>query len=164
MSDGREHMAGSAARQHEKTGGNVPAGRMPLPAGGDAARKAEAEGDLINEAHGVRAVPRSEYRGSMQLNLPRAVGARLVQPAAPSADLSDRKASDYLPPALKAKLIAEGRLTPDGDPVPAAAAGAAMEARAPGGGAAAGAEAPPPASPPLVKRWLGKLSALFGKK
>lgn len=164
MSDGREHMAGSAARQHEKTGGNVPAGKMPLPAGGDAARKAEAEGDLINEAHGIRTAPRSEYRSSMQLNLPRAVGARLAQPAAPPADLSQRKASDYLPPALKAQLIAEGRLTPDGDPVPAPAAGAAIEARPPGGGAAAGAPAPPPASPPLVKRWLGKLSALFGKK
>lgn len=164
MNDGRHNLAGSAARQHEKTGGNVPAGQVPLPAGGDAARKAETEGDRINEAHGIRTVPRGEYRSSMQLNLPRAVGARLVQPAAPPSDLSRRKASDYLPPALKAQLIAEGRLTPDGDPVPATAAGAATETRPPGGGAAAGAPAPATASPPLVRRWLGKLSALFGKR
>jgi hypothetical protein len=156
-------MAGSAARQHEKTGGNVPAGSTPLPAGGDAARKAEAEGDLINEAHGIRTAPRGQYRSSMQLNLPRAVGARLAGPEAPPADLSQRKASDYLPPALKAQLIAQGRLTPEGD-LATAPAGGAEETRAPGSGAAPGAPAPPAAAPPLVQRLLSRLSGLFGRK
>ena len=167
MSDGREHWAGSAARAHEKTGGNVQAGKMPLPAGGDAARKAETEGDLINEAHGIRTAPRGEYRRSMQLNLPRAVGARMAAPAPPPPGPSERKASDYLPPALKAQLIAQGRLAPDGTPAAAPGAGRAGEdssaggesrpAQAPAGPAAAAAP------PPLVKRFLGKLFGLFGK-
>lgn len=122
MSNGRDNLAGSSARHHEQTGGNVQAGKMPLPAGGDAARKAETEGDLINEAHGIRTAPRGEYRSAMQLNLPRVVGARLVEPEKPPADLSERKASDYLPPDLKARLTAEGKLAPDTAPVASAPA------------------------------------------
>jgi hypothetical protein len=164
VSDGREHWAGSAAKSHEKTGGNVPAGKTPLPAGGDAARKAEAEGDLINEAHGIRTVPRSEYRRSMQLNLPRAVGARMVEPAPPPPDLSQRKASDYLPPSLKAQLIAQGKLPPEEAPSPSADAGSAVETVSAGGARQAGT-APAPAGPPpsLARRILAKLSGLFGK-
>ncbi|MGC8761182.1 MAG: hypothetical protein ACP5UT_01455 [Bryobacteraceae bacterium] len=169
MSDGREHMAGSAARSHEKSGGNVPASKMPLPAGGDAARKAETEGDLINEAHGIRTAPRGEYRSSMQLHLPRVVGARLAGPAAPPADLSERKASDYLPPDLKARLIAEGRLTPEGDPAPAAAAGSAVRTQTTGAAPAAAPAAQPAAPPagqaePLARRLLGKLLGFFASK
>ena len=165
MSDGREHLAGSAAKSHEKTGGNVQAGRMPLPAGGDAARKAETEGDLINEAHGIRTAPRGEYRSSMQLNLPRVVGARLAGPAAPAPDLSQRKASDYLPPALKARLIAEGKLAPEGEPAMPAAAGSAVETVAAGGPRpAAEPAARQPEAPSPARGFLGKLLALFGKK
>lgn len=164
MSDGREHWAGSAAKAHEKTGGNVQAGKMPLPAGGDAARKAETEGDLINEAHGVRTVPRGEYRRSMELNLPRAVGARMVQPAAPPPDLSHRKASDYLPPALKAQLIAQGKLAPEEAPASPLAAGSAVETASAGGAAPQAGTSPAPAAPPsLAKRIFGKLFGLFGK-
>jgi hypothetical protein len=157
-------MAGSAARAHEKTGGNVQAGKMPLPAWGDAARKAETEGDLINEAHGIRTAPRGEYRNSMRLNLPRVVGARMAEPAAAPPDLSQRKASDYLPPALKAQLIAQGKLPPEEGAAPPAAPAGAVETR-PSGGPPPAREAtvPPPAEPPLVKRFLGKLFGLFGK-
>lgn len=164
MSDGREHWAGSAARAHEKTGGNVQAGKMPLPAGGDAARKAETEGDLINEAHGIRTAPRGEYRRSMQLNLPRVVGARIAEPATAPPDLSERKASDYLPPALKAQLTAQGKPAPEGGAAGSAAAGGAMETR-PSGGGSAQAEAPaaPAAPPSLAKRIFGKLFGLSGK-
>lgn len=164
MSDGREHWAGSAAKAHEKTGGNVQAGKMPLPAGGDAARKAETEGDLINEAHGVRTVPRGEYRRSMQLNLPRAVGARMVEPAAPPPDLSERKASDYLPPALKAQLIAQGKLAPEEAPAPSPDAGRAVETVSAGGAVPQPGTPPAPAAPPpLAKRIFAKLFGLFGK-
>lgn len=165
MSDGREHLAGSAAKSHEKSGGNVQAGKMPLPAGGDAARKAETEGDLINEAHGIRTAPRGQYRSSMQLNLPRAVGARLVEPAAAPPDLSQRKASDYLPPALKARLIAEGKLAPEGEPAMPAAPGGAVETPAAGGPRpAAEPAARRPGEPSPARRFLGKLFALFGHK
>lgn len=164
MSDGREHWAGSAARAHEKTGGNVQAGKMPLPAGGDAARKAETEGDLINEAHGIRTAPRGEYRRSMQLNLPRVVGARMAEPAAAPPDLSERKASDYLPPALKAQLTAQGRLAPEGGAAGSGAAGGAMETRLSGGETPqAPAPAAPAAPPSLAKRIFGKLFGLSGK-
>ncbi len=163
MSDGREHWAGSAARTHEKTGGNVQAGKMPLPAGGDAARKAETEGDLINEAHGVRTVPRGEYRRSMQLNLPRAVGARMAEPAAPPPDLSARKASDYLPPALKAQLIAQEKLAPEEAPAPSLAPSRAVETASAGGAVPQPGTPPGTAAPPLAKRILGKLFGLFGK-
>lgn len=157
-------MAGSAARAHEKTGGNVPAGKMPLPAGGDAARKAETEGDLINEAHGIRTVPRGQYRSSMQLNLPRAVGARMVEPAAPPPDLSQRKASDYLPPALKAQLIAQGKLPPEAAPPAPSGASGAVETSSAGGAAPQAGIPPAPAAPPsLARRIFGKLFGLFGK-
>lgn len=164
MSDGREHWAGSAARAHEKTGGNVQAGKMPLPAGGDAARKAETEGDLINEAHGIRTAPRGEYRRSMQLNLPRVVGARMAEPAAAPPDLSERKASDYLPPALKAQLTAQGKPAPEGGAAGSGAACGAMETRPSGGGSPqAPAPAAPAAPPSLAKRIFGKLFGLSGK-
>lgn len=163
MSDGREHWAGSAAKAHEKTGGNVQAGKMPLPAGGDAARRAETEGDLINEAHGIRTVPRGEYRRSMQLNLPRAVGARMVPEAAPPPDLSERKASDYLPPALKAQLIAQGKLPPGEAASSATGAGRAAETVSAGAAGQGGSLPASAAAPSLAKRILGKLFGLFGK-
>ena len=164
MSDGREHWAGSAAKAHEQTGGNVQAGKMPLPAGGDAARKAETEGDLINEAHGIRTAPRGEYRRSMQLNLPRAVGARMVEPAAPPPDLSERKASDYLPPALKAQLIAQGKLPPEEEASSLPGAGGAVETVSAGGAAPQAGTPPAPAAPPsLAKRIFGRLFGLLGK-
>lgn len=164
MSDGLKPGAGSAAKAHEQTGGNVRAGKMPLPAGGDAARKAETEGDLINEAHGIRTMPRGEYRNSMQLHLPRVVGARMAEPVPPPPDLSSRKASDYLPPALKAQLIAQGKLAPEQDPASTLAAGGAVETVITGSAAAPAGAPPQPAAPlPLAKRILGKLFGLFGK-
>jgi hypothetical protein len=45
--------------------------------------------------------------------LPQVRGARLVEEDV-KPDLSNRKASDYLPPQLKAQLIAEGKLSEDG--------------------------------------------------
>jgi hypothetical protein len=164
VSDGLKPGAGSAAKAHEQTGGNVQAGKMPLPAGGDAARRAENEGDLINEAHGIRTAPRGEYRKSMQLNLPRVVGARMVDAAAPPPDLSGRKASDYLPPALKAQLIAQGKLAPEGSPASSLDAGGAVETPSASSAAAPAGTSPQPAAPlPLAKRILGKLFGLFGK-
>lgn len=160
MSHGPNDLTGSAARSHEETGGNVTAGRLNLPAGGDAARKAEEEGDRINEAHGVRTAPRGEYRSAMSLNLPRVVGARLSEEPKPAADLSQRKASDYLPPHLKAQLIAEGRLDADGNPAPAGAKGGAnrgIETEK------ARVEETPAPAPGALKRLAGFLAKLFGK-
>lgn len=88
--------------------------KIPIPAAGDAARKAREEGDAIDEAHGVRIVPRDEFRAAGSLRL-RAVGGRGPRPAEePKPDLTTRTAADYLPSKLKAQLIAEGRLTADG--------------------------------------------------
>jgi len=160
VSDGRDDMTGSAARQHEQSGGNVPAKDLNLPFGGDAARRAENEGDRINEEHGIRTAPRAQYRSSMQLNLPRAVGARMVEPEKPAPDMSQRKASDYLPPHLKAQLIAQGRLSEDGAVIshpPAAAAGSATEMR--------DSEQSQPASPPADpgRGVLDRLTGFFRK-
>jgi hypothetical protein len=114
VSNSNQDFSGSAARQNEGSGGNVPAGKINLPVGGDAARKAEAEGDAINEAHGAGTVPRGQYRGAGPVRLPPVRGARLVAEDA-KPDLSNRKASDYLPPQLKAQLIAEGKLSAEGE-------------------------------------------------
>jgi hypothetical protein len=122
VSNGPDDLTGSAARQHEQTGGNVQAGGMKVPFGGDAARRAESEGEAANR----------QYRGSMQLSLPKVVGARVAEPEKPAADLSQRKASDYLPPQLKAQLIAEGKLGEDGSVLtarPATAQSGATETR-----------------------------------
>jgi len=132
VSNAGDDMAGSAARQNEQTGGNVPAKDINLPFGGDAARRAESDGERTNEELGIRTAPRGQYRSSMQLNLPMAVGARMVAPDKPAADLSQRRASDYLPPHLKAQLIAQGRLSEDGSAIQqpqAAAAGGVTETR-----------------------------------
>jgi len=86
------------------------------PGAGDAARQAGREGDAVNEANGIRTVPRGEYQG-LAVNLRSTRGARLVQ-TEPETDWSARKASDYLPPQLKAELIAAGKLTEDGHAVP----------------------------------------------
>lgn len=119
MSSQHNDLTGSAARNHEQSGGNVPANRTNLPFAGDAARQAESDGDAVNAQHGVHTAPRGQFRSSAQLNLPRVSGARLTQPKAEAAGLSERKASDYLPPQLKAQLIAQGRLAEDGSPIPA---------------------------------------------
>jgi hypothetical protein len=123
VSEEREIRSGSAARQHERTGGNVRAGQTNVPAGGDAARKAEGEGDAVNEAHGIRVAPRGANRG-LAVNLRSAAGARLVD-AEPEKNWSARKASDYLPPQLKAELVAAGRMLEDGRMVSATPVGGA---------------------------------------
>ena len=122
MSDSSSNLGGSAARHHEETGGNVPTGRTPLPSGGDAARHAESQGDSINEAHGVRTAARGEYQSSRSIQLSSARGARLVEPEPALPDFSKRTAADYLPPRLKAQLIAEGKLPPEPGMEPVAAA------------------------------------------
>ncbi|MBI5083452.1 MAG: hypothetical protein HZB13_02495 [Acidobacteria bacterium] len=119
MSNGRDDFAGSSARHHEQTGGNVQPKERYLPFGGDAARQAEDEGEQRNEEHGIRTASRGNYRPAMQLNLPKVVGARLAEPEKPAADLSQRKASDFLPPHLKAQLIAEGKLSGESETIPA---------------------------------------------
>ena len=121
MSDADRDLTGSAAREHETAGGNVEAGKLRLPAGGDAARKAETEGEAVNQAYGVGAVPSEQYRGKAAIRLPLVRGARLVD-AEIEPDFSTRKASDYLPPQLKAQLIAEGKLSGDGSLPPLAKA------------------------------------------
>jgi hypothetical protein len=113
VSDSYQDLTGSAARQHESTGGNVLAGNINLPARGDAARQAEPGGEAVNAAHGVGAIPRERYRGAVSIRLSPLGGAgQAASEARP--DLSTRKASDYLPPRLKAQLITEGKLSPDG--------------------------------------------------
>ncbi len=111
---GNRDLTGSAARHHEATGGNVEPRELRLPVGGDAARTAETEKESVNEAHGIRTASREVFRGARSIELPKVVGARLVEPEKPKADLSTRTAADYLPPHLKAQLIAEGRLKADG--------------------------------------------------
>jgi hypothetical protein len=115
---GNRDLTGSAARHHEVTGGNVAPREQRLPVGGDAARMAETE-ESIEEAHGIRSAPRDASRGARSMDspkivLPRVVGARQTELEKPKADLSKRTAADYLPPQLKAQLIAQGKLTPDG--------------------------------------------------
>lgn len=114
MSNGNQDFSGSAARHHEETGGNAKAGPVKLPFGGDAARQSETDGESTNEAHGIKAAPRGQYRGTREISLPRVVGARMTEAPAPEPDYSARTAADYLPPQLKAQLIAEGRLRSDG--------------------------------------------------
>jgi len=99
----------------------------------------------------------------------RTAATKSAGPAAPPSDLSERKASDYLPPDLKARLIAEGRLTPEGDPAPAAAAGSAVRTQSAGAAPAAASAAQPAAPParqpePLARRLLGKLLGFFASK
>lgn len=103
MSDERANITGSAAREHEATGGNAKAGQSNLPEAGSAALAAETE------ARGV------EYRSANSMSLPLVRGARMVAAAAPEPDFSQRTAADYLPAHLKAQLIAEGKLTAAGE-------------------------------------------------
>ena len=147
MSDEKANITGSAAREHEATGGNVKAGQSNLPGAGSAALAAETE---AREAHRV------EYRSASSLGLPLMRGARMVAAAAPEPDYSQRTAADYLPAHLKAQLIAEGKLTAGGalvttvnpaasEPEPTPVAAIATESRT-------GAKAAEPAS------WLGALA------
>lgn len=122
MSETNRDLSGSAARHHEETGGNVPTGKTPVSLGGDAAKQAADYGDSTNEAHGIPAVPRGEFRATRQVKMSSALGARLVEPEAAKPDLSKRTAADYLPPHLKAQLIAEGKLPAEPGMTPAPAA------------------------------------------
>ncbi len=110
---GNRDLTGSAARHHE-AGGNAEPRELRLPVGGDAARTAETEKESVNEAHGIRTASRDVFHGARSIELSRVVGARLVEEEKPKADLSTRTAADYLPPHLKAQLIAEGKLKADG--------------------------------------------------
>lgn len=145
MSDERANITGSAAREHEATGGNAKAGQSNLPEAGSAALAAETE---AREAAG------REYRRTDSMRLPLMRGARMVEAEEPKPDLSQRTAADYLPAHLKAQLIAEGKLTAAGElvttptapgPEPTPVAAIANESRN-------GAEAAEPAS------WLGALA------
>ena len=91
-----------------------PSLKIPIPAAGDAARKAGTEGDAINEAHGIRVVPRGQYLAAGSVKLRGVGGIRGEFSEEPKPDLSTRTAADYLPPQFKARLIAEGRLAADG--------------------------------------------------
>ena len=119
MSDERANITGSAAREHEATGGNAKAGQSNLPGAGSAALAAETE---------AREADRVEYRSANSMSLPLVRGARMVAAAAPEPDFSQRTAADYLPAHLKAQLIAEGKLTAAGELVtPVAPTGVAAE-------------------------------------
>ncbi len=150
MSNEKANITGSAAREHEATGGNVKAGQSNLPAAGSAAQAAETE---AKEAHRSDSAPR--YRGTSGMRLPQVRGARMVEAEKPKPDLSQRTAADYLPAHLKAQLIAEGKLTAEGVLVTQVAASAPAPeptpAAATAGGAALGERAAEPAS------WAGSL-------
>lgn len=103
----RNDMVGSSARQHEQSGGNVQPGERRLPQAGEAARASEQE--ERSERQAVRAA-------GAAIRLPAVRGANLAGERQ-VVDPQPRKASDYLPAELKARLIAEGKLTPEGDPV-----------------------------------------------
>ena len=106
MSDERANITGSAAREHEATGGNAKAGQSNLPGAGSAALAAETE---------AREADRLEYRSANSMSLPLVRGAKMVAATEPGPDLSQRTAADYLPARLKAQLIAEGKLTAAGE-------------------------------------------------
>ena len=110
MSNEKANITGSAAREHEATGGNVKAGQNNLPAAGSAAQAAETE---AKEAHRSDSEPR--YRATSGMRLPQVRGARMVEAEKPKPDLSQRTAADYLPAHLKAQLIAEGKLRETGE-------------------------------------------------
>lgn len=147
MSDEKAKITGSAAREHEATGGNVKAGQSILPQAGSAAFAAETEAKEASH--------RVEYRRSESMRLPQVRGARTVAAEPPKPDLSQRTAADYLPAHLKAKLIAEGKLSATGQlvtPVPAAAAPEPLPSEETGAKSDSGAEAPVPAN------WLGSIA------
>ncbi len=157
MSDGNRDFAGSAARYHEETGGNVRPGELKLPVGGDAAKRAEQDGDAINEAHGIRTAPRGEFRGARSLAMSSSSGARMAEPAAAQPDLSGRKASDYLPLHLKAQLIAEGRLQPDGTLAERTSSQDVRSAVSTAAGSQPEAGSEPEGALGAVRRWFRKL-------
>ena len=141
MSDERANITGSAAREHEATGGNVKAGQSHLPQAGSAAQAAETD-KAPQEATSMRAT------SGMRLSLVR--GARMVEAEAPTPDFSQRTAADYLPAHLKAQLIAAGKLTATGELVTTPAPPA--PAPTPAAEIANGAEAAEPG------HWLGSLA------
>ncbi len=138
MSNQRVNITGSAARENEKTGGNVKAGQVNLPDAGSAAQAAESEAKAQGDALGGEVRP--AYRGTRSLQLSSTLGARLIPAEPPKPDLSQRTAADYLPAHLKAQLIAEGKLRETGElvtptqtppapePTPAASAADGAEA------------------------------------
>ena len=150
MSDERANITGSAAREHEATGGNVKAGQSNLPAAGSAAQAAETE------AREAQRESRPSYRGTDSIRLPQVRGARTVVAEQPKPDLSQRTAADYLPAHLKAQLIAEGKLTAAGELVttvnPAPPAPEPTPAAAIAANSNEGAEALEPAD------WLGSFA------
>ncbi len=138
-----KNITGSAAREHEATGGNVKAPQSNLPEAGSAAKAAESEAKAAQSMDSS-----SRYRGTSGMRLPQVRGARMVEAEAPKPDLSQRTAADYLPAHLKAQLMAEGKLTatgelvqvtpvtptlPEPEPTPPAAAADGAEAAEPGG-------------------------------
>ena len=139
MSDERANITGSAAREHEATGGNAKAGQSNLPGAGSAALAVETE------ARGV------EYRSANSMSLPLVRGARMVAAAAPEPDFSQRTAADYLPAHLKAQLIAEGKLTVAGELVTKFTPAVSAPEPSPVAVTANGAEAAEPAT------WAGSL-------
>lgn len=139
MSDERANITGSAAREHEATGGNAKAGQSNLPGAGSAALAAETE------ARGV------EYRSANSMSLSLVRGARMVAAAAPEPDFSQRTAADYLPAHLKAQLIAEGKLTAAGVLVTTVTLTGPAAEPTPVAAIANGAEAAEPAT------WAGSL-------
>ena len=154
MSNERANITGSAAREHEATGGNVKAGQSNLPPAGSAAQAAEAEAKAQQEAYGGQ--PASQYRGTAGMRLPQVRGARMVEAEKPKPDLSQRTAADYLPPHLKAQLIAEGKLTAAGElvkhPTPPA------PQPLPPAPAADGVQTPTPVGTAEPATWLGSLA------
>ncbi len=146
MSNEGANITGSAARGNESTGGNVKAGQINLPQAGSAAKAAETE---AREAHGDSG-PR--YRGTSGMRLPQVRGARMVEAEKPKPDLSERKASDYLPAHLKAQLIAEGKLSATGELVTETVPTPPTPEPTPAVSTANGVEAAEPAN------WLGSLA------
>ena len=143
MSDERANITGSAAREHEATGGNAKAGQSNLPGAGSAALAAETE---------AREAQRVEHRSASSMSLALVRGARMVAAAAPEPDFSQRIAADYLPPHLKAQLIAEGKLTAVGVLVTTVTPAVSAPEPSPVAVTANGAEAAEPAT------WAGSLA------
>ena len=142
MSDERANITGSAAREHEATGGNAKAGQSNLPGAGSAALAVETE---------AREANRVESRRASSISLPPVRGARMVAAAEPEPDFSQRTAADYLPAHLKAQLIAEGKLTVAGELVTKFTPAVSAPEPSPVAVTANGAEAAEPAT------WAGSL-------
>lgn len=114
MTNRHSDIVGSAARHHERLGGNIRPKTLRLPFGGDAARSAEQDGSAVNRNHGVHAVRPKEYHSTLSIPVTPRSGSSRASQGLVAPDLTTRVASDYLPEELKSQLIAQGKISAEG--------------------------------------------------